>query len=538
VAVPDGNIYSVQVAPDGRIWIVGDFLTTGAKTTNGIAWWNGNEWDSVPSLAKYKIKMSLLAFGPTGIVYSYSSYSNSIYKWKDFELDASVSSPSQNIYTLAIDRNGDLVLAGSKFDLGVVDVPNLYRWNGFAFELIEGKGINGAVNRMIRMDDGSMILGGEFTSVYGVKANRVVRKTGDVWTALGDGFKGTVRHLAKGPNGKVYASGDFLLDSSRLAVWNGTTWKAIPGVKWVSPMHVLADGRLVVGTTSLAGRASMPYSPVAIWNDTAWIPSKTKLSKETVHPQGIGVDGKGRLVIAFGVESSYYDMEIWREEDTAWKNIGGFNGLNPRIDIIKPLSNGGFLVAGSLDRGTNQTFDGIAVYDTIWHSLRDTSVGRYSSSVYGVDVAPDGTIWIAGHLTNQQAIVTAYDGKSWHRGGVLGGDLNFFNSVKAILLDENGLPYIGGDFRRTPSSATSFFSHLAPPSTGIADRTNPRAVSFLTGAGATARIAKAGRLEILDARGTSLWSGAVDVGFRPSQAATGTGLRLLRMGRETVRVLF
>lgn len=94
-----------------------------------------------------------------------------------------------------------------------------------------GSGLNGIVRALIIGPDGKLYAGGEFTASGATTLNRVAMWDGAAWNALGTGVDGTVRALAMDSSGNLYAGGDFAnaggSAAARIAKWNGSAWSAI-----------------------------------------------------------------------------------------------------------------------------------------------------------------------------------------------------------------------------------------------------------------------------------------------------------------------
>jgi hypothetical protein len=95
-------------------------------------------------------------------------------------------------------------------------------------------GISGGVSDLVFGPDGSLYAGGEFTTVGRITTNRIARWDGAQWHPLGSGMGSWVSTLAFGPDGSLYAGGYFTpaggKPSSRIARWLKEV--AMPPVIW------------------------------------------------------------------------------------------------------------------------------------------------------------------------------------------------------------------------------------------------------------------------------------------------------------------
>src|SRR5262249_45681269 len=76
--------------------------------------------------------------------------------------------------------------------------------------------------------DGSLIAGGEFTSLGGVAVSNVARWDGSQWNALGAGLSGGAVRVLRVHAGRLVAGGSFTATGSEpaagIAIWDGATW--------------------------------------------------------------------------------------------------------------------------------------------------------------------------------------------------------------------------------------------------------------------------------------------------------------------------
>ena len=135
-----------------------------------------------------------------------------------------------------------------------------------------GEGIDGRVYALATGPDGSLYAGGDFTAASGVAANRIARWDG-TWHGLGTGVNGSVRAVAIWSGNSIYAGGGFTTASgvaaTGIARWDSTTssWLSLgSGGGMEGSVFALASGRT---SYALRGwtlhqrrrRRSKPYRP-------------------------------------------------------------------------------------------------------------------------------------------------------------------------------------------------------------------------------------------------------------------------------------
>ena len=140
------------------------------------------------------------------------------------------------IDAVALTRDGNLYVGGNFTQIGGINANRVALWNRTSgnWQAL-GAGADGEVLALALDSAGNLYVGGSFTSVAGgtVSARYVARWTGSGWQALGTGLGGTVRALAVDSTGNLYAGGEFytLGDGSTLAInvakWNGSAWSPV-----------------------------------------------------------------------------------------------------------------------------------------------------------------------------------------------------------------------------------------------------------------------------------------------------------------------
>jgi len=120
-----------------------------------------------------------------------------------------------------------------------------------------GTGMNAAVNALAIGPDGTLYAGGNFTIAGGIAANYIASWNGVAWAALGAGMNQIIWALEIGHDGLLYAGGQFTtaggIGANYIASWNGAAWAAL-GVgtdNFVYALAIAPNGDLYVGGTFL-----------------------------------------------------------------------------------------------------------------------------------------------------------------------------------------------------------------------------------------------------------------------------------------------
>ncbi len=221
------TVGALVVGPDGSLYAGGAFKTAGGEVVNGIARWDGSPWQPLGS--------GMGGFYPP----SYPAVSD-----------------------LAFGPDGSLYAGGRFTEAGGVAANYIARWDGAAWHPLSS-GMNGnsypeylGVSAIAFGADGSLYAAGWFNSAGGVVANSIARWDGTSWHPLGSGlgypgWNAHVSTLAFVPDGSLYVGGDFTTaggkPSSRIARW------ATPNV--IAPIEQPGAGTFVTGTVVLSGFA-------------------------------------------------------------------------------------------------------------------------------------------------------------------------------------------------------------------------------------------------------------------------------------------
>lgn len=290
----NAQVRAFEVGTRGEIIAVGDFVfannDAGAVDpmifANRIAYWDGTQWAGYGSGADDIIRA--VAIAPNGYIYVCGDFTsiggvaaNRVAFWDGAAWNAMAGGINASGYAIKVSSNGDVYVGGEFTN------PTNYvaRWNGAWQVLGANDGLNAAVYSIAITEDGSIIyLGGAFTDENtdpGILELNYVASYEPAFVSffeLGVGFDAAVRKLLVLPSGRLYAGGDFTESNDTelillyLAYWNGASWFEI-GVgagNTVRDMDVSGFGNIVIGGDFLRiGSADAPYA--AWWNNSAYV---------------------------------------------------------------------------------------------------------------------------------------------------------------------------------------------------------------------------------------------------------------------------
>lgn len=354
----------------------------------------------------------------------------------------------ESVATLA---DGSIVVGGF-FDLplgGGSWAINLARYDGTHWHAWGNP--NNPVRAASVHPSGDIYIGGNFTSVGGVAANRIARWNGSAWTALGSGCNSTVRDLAITSSGDVIAGGDFTMAGgvtvNRIARWNGASWSAFgTGANaGVNTLLILPGGNLVAGGqfTTIGGVSA---NRIAVWNGTSWSPlgaGTNNAVREAILDQAGNLLVGGNFADAGGVPAN----SVARWDGATWTALG--TGVIGSVSTLLELPGGIVLAGGNFPGGPGFTAWGYARWNgTGWHAIATGIDGE----VTALAEMPNGDLIVAGNFTSIRGVaatqIARWDGSAWHPlgSGITGGSAGPYSEIRCMVVMPNGDLIVAGDF--------------------------------------------------------------------------------------------
>lgn len=245
--------------------------------------------------------------------------------------------PDGNLYVGGVFLNCGNVAAGDLATNGIA------KWNGTTWSAL-GTGVTGGVApgvyALIFSSDGSLYVGGDFTSANGVSYTAYVAKwNGSTFVAMGRGADAGVKAFAFGPDGSLYVGGVFthmhdgagsnVANTAYIAKWNGAAWSAL-GTGMDAAVYSLAmgsDGILYAGG-NFANAGGVACASIAKWNGTAWSPLSSGMNS-TVYGLCFGLDGILYAGGTFSTAGGLSCANTAKWNGTSWSPLG--TGLNSDI---------------------------------------------------------------------------------------------------------------------------------------------------------------------------------------------------------------
>ncbi len=229
---------------DGNyVYAVGSFRRAGTINTNGIARWNGLNWDSVPGcrIPNYQAVNDIIKF------------------------------------------NGEIYICGSFDSVGNIPAHGLAKWNGTSWQTVGNNydfATLGFINRM-RFYHGNLYVSGNFPDING-NTCRLAKWDGFNWYFMTSAIQGSIAAIQDMEvfQNKLYVAGLFFQSSGNVAnslqSWNDTTWSGVGG-----SVQILANQNPTI--RDLCVHSNLLYcggnfeqiggvmsNSIAIWNGMDW----------------------------------------------------------------------------------------------------------------------------------------------------------------------------------------------------------------------------------------------------------------------------
>lgn len=294
--------YASAIGPKGEIYMAGVFNVVNNVSTAiapqipaVVAYYDGEKWVAIAtSYAGGTPQINVIAVAPNGDVYVGGDFTtihgvaaNRIAKWTSATATWSALGTGLNtgaVNAIAIAPNGDLYVGGSFATAGGVASAAIARWDGFQWRRVgQYGGLNNQVQTIAVTQDGATLyVGGTFSDQNGLVASALLMVTQynistGLFSAMGSGLTGTqLNKIIIADSGIVYAGGTFTASGtttlSNIAQWNGGAWSTVgTGLdNQVRSLDFFSNGNIIAGG-DFGNSGNVPVVRFAIYNGSTWV---------------------------------------------------------------------------------------------------------------------------------------------------------------------------------------------------------------------------------------------------------------------------
>jgi uncharacterized delta-60 repeat protein len=484
-----GNyVNTIALQPDGKIIVGGWFVSYNGETVNKIIRLNSDGTQDTTFITGSGINGEVFAVavqtdGKIMVTGNFQSYNgvaaNDIMRLNsDGTIDATFSSGTGfniDVIAIAVQPDGKTIVGGRFFDYNDILENNIVRLNSDGSKdttFITGTGFNRKVNSIVLQPDGTIIIGGSFTTYNGATASGIVRLNTDgtkdtSFTASTD-IAGGVNAIALEADGKIMLGGDLRSyngtgvgsivrinsDGTRVVTFNTAT--GLNGL--VNTIVAQSDGKIVVGGDFTTYKGESEKYITRINSDG---------TKDTAFTSGTGFDNAvnavalqpdGKIIVG-GRFTTYKDATENRiirlnsdgTKDASFTTGTGFTGgFSPSVETIAVQDDGKIIVGGRFTAYNGETANRIVRLNSDGTKDATFTIGTgFNNTVFTILMQTDGKIIVGG-------IYASYNGVAASRIIRLNNDgtkdatfstgTGFNGTINTIALQPDGKMMLGGSF--------------------------------------------------------------------------------------------
>lgn len=411
--------------PDGsgpltsRLILGGNFSVAGDQPANGIAAWDGANWNRMGNGLAYT---SGFITGANGELIAYTNNSSSLpgaiqglakwngTQWVQF---ATKLGGLARVYSGVSVPNGKYVIGGNFITTDGKNIANLAMWNGEEWTAMGGNPA-GRVYSLKVMSNGDILAAGDFNQIGSVMTGPVARWDGLQWRAVGSGsVVSSGICIARSSTDDIYL-GATTFGGHQVFKLNQATWEPLGGVfsGSIKTLEVSSDGVLYAAGsfTKIGGVTANSIARwVGVWQSPAKVPAKYVGDINCIYPEA-----DGSIIVGgyFSAISEISASSIAHLQSDVWSNIAtGFAG---GVNCSVATADGRVVAGGTFTSINGVPFGRIAM----WDGLQWSAMGAgFDGSVSQVAVDSHGDILAAGEMlrgaSGLQTQIRKWDGSSW-----------------------------------------------------------------------------------------------------------------------------
>lgn len=365
------NSRAIVRAPDGRIYMVGTFVTAGGVVCNNAGYWDGAVWNPLTAPAfgpGFDDVVHALAIAPDGTVFMGGVFTdlfggpggtyNRIVSWNLVTETFTALGPGLDgtVFSIDVATDGQVYVGGAFTDLqgGIGNTLNaIARWDPFTLTwntMGAGPGVAGGVVTAVHAapEANEVFFGGAFNRQFGDPADTLERiATYDVATnvisELGTGTAGNVNGLDIGLNGILFITGVFTeiggVPANRAARWDGSAFYALgsglnnDGTR----VTVLDSGEVWFGGIFTEAGGFALDGGLATWNGVTWLRPPINLPLDSVggDPDIWRIADSGNKLFVGGNFDGSVSGDTFVAAITDVENLGS-SAVDPVLEVVGP----------------------------------------------------------------------------------------------------------------------------------------------------------------------------------------------------------
>jgi uncharacterized delta-60 repeat protein len=497
----DNTVYSIAIQSDGKIILVGDFFTFNAITVNRIVRLNADgtidtafTTNNGTGASSRVNSVAIQSDGKIILVGSFITFNgatvNRIVRLNAdgtrdtaFTTNTGTGVTGGVVNSIAIQSDGKIIVVGFFFTFNGATVSNIVRLNAdgtrdTALTTNTGSGSDNIVNSLAIQSDGKIILVGSFTRFNGATVNRIVRLNSNgtrdtaFTTSAGTGASSTVNSIAIQSDGKIILGGGFSsfngatvnrivrLNSNGTRDTAFTTSAGTGANSTVNSIAIQSDGNIIlVGSFTTFNGATV--NRIVRLNadgtiDTAFTTNTGTGANSTVNSIAIQSDGKiilGGFFFTFNGATVNYIVRL--NADGSLNNFYTINGVSSIVNSLAIQSDGKIILVGSFTIFNGATVNYIVrlnadgTIDTAFTTNTGTGVGSGASSVA---IQSDGKIILGGYFqtfngATVNSIVRLNADGTRDTAFTTNTGTGFDSTVSSIAIQSDGKIILGGYFQ-------------------------------------------------------------------------------------------
>jgi hypothetical protein len=493
------SVHALAVAPNGDVYVGGEFAQAGRVAAPGLARWDGHHWGSVGDFRH--LEEAIISQREEQAERRWDESQRRRYTSTYRRPYHSTVPLSRPVLALAVARDGTLYAGGtfqyaaSAYSADTI-ASSVARWDGRAWT-VPGQGLPGTVHALAAATDGRVYAGGDLWNGRRAEPDvrgRVACWNGTAWAPIGTtqnyagcesaaGMPGVVHALAVLPDGTLYAAGasqsyEYAIGATANSVarWDGHTWHCFGPGGPASPstiyaLALAADGHLYAAGQLRDSAESRPR--LLCWNGRAWQrlgPAQPASASSTV--QALAVTPAGEVFAGgqFQEDGPHPAMRYlihWTGQ--RWDNLPqtGAQGVDSDVLAVAMGPSGRVYAGGTFGQAGATPARGLAYWNSrAWTALPLGCLADSSRrpAIAALAVATDAQLYAGAQIYSQgpQACrIARWDGRVWHPlgTGLQGDSPTNPPGVRALVADLRGGVYVCGQFSKAGGLSTPNVAH-------------------------------------------------------------------------------